>query len=49
VDQPNTAAAHLREHQPPVIARVAEGHLLLDPRTVLPEQDEVVIAALKAL
>lgn len=49
VDQPDAAAAHLRQHQPPVIARVAGDRLLLDPRTVLPEQDDTLIAALKEL
>ncbi len=49
VEQPNAAAARLRQQHPPVIARVAEDRLLLDPRTVLPEQDELVISALKAI
>ena len=34
---------------PPVIARVEEGRVLLDLRTVFPEQDEKVMAALRAL
>jgi len=49
VDQPNAAAARLRQHQPPVIARVASDRLVLDPRTVLPGQDDSVLAALKEL
>ncbi len=49
VERPNAAAARLRAHQPPVIARVAQGRLLLDPRTVLPEQDADLLAALKEL
>jgi L-seryl-tRNA(Ser) seleniumtransferase len=49
VAQPNAAAAKLRAADPPVIARVSEDRLLLDPRTVLPEQDESVQRALKAL
>ncbi len=49
VDQPNAAAARLRQHEPPVIARVAQDRLLLDPRTVFPEQDAQVIAALRTL
>lgn len=40
-------AAYLRRANPPVIARVDNGQLLLDPRTVLPEQDKVLIAGLK--
>ena len=49
VAQPNAAAARLRAGDPPLIARVADDRLLLDPRTVLPEQDALVIAALKEL
>ncbi|MBN2305282.1 MAG: L-seryl-tRNA(Sec) selenium transferase, partial [Anaerolineae bacterium] len=49
VDQPNDAAARLRQHYPPVIARVAQDRLLLDPRTVLPDQDESLLDALKTL
>lgn len=49
VDHPNDAADRLRQHHPPVIARVVQDRLLLDPRTVLPEQDETLLAALKEL
>jgi L-seryl-tRNA(Ser) seleniumtransferase len=35
-------AARLRATDPPVIARVEEGRVLLDLRTVLPEQDEAL-------
>jgi L-seryl-tRNA(Ser) seleniumtransferase len=49
VAQPNAAAALLRAHDPPVITRVAQDRLLLDPRTVLPGQDEIVLAALRTL
>ena len=42
-------SARLRASEPPVIARVEEGRVLLDLRTVFPEQDENVIAALRAL
>lgn len=47
VTQPNVTAARLRAGDPPIIARVSGDRLLLDPRTVLPEQDALVIAALK--
>lgn len=49
VAQPNAAADRLRHADPPVIARVADDRLLLDPRTVLPEQDDALIVALHAL
>jgi L-seryl-tRNA(Ser) seleniumtransferase len=42
-------SARLRASVPPVIARVEEGRVLLDLRTVFPEQDAIVIAALRAL
>jgi L-seryl-tRNA(Ser) seleniumtransferase len=40
-------AAYLRQADPPIIARIDNQRLLLDPRTVLPEQDKALIAALK--
>jgi L-seryl-tRNA(Ser) seleniumtransferase len=39
-------AARLRSADPPVIVRVEEGRVLLDLRTVSPEQDEVLIQVL---
>jgi L-seryl-tRNA(Ser) seleniumtransferase len=39
-------AARLRASDPPVIARVEEGRVLLDLRTVFPEQDEYIAEAL---
>jgi L-seryl-tRNA(Ser) seleniumtransferase len=36
-------AARLREHN--IIARVAEGHVLLDPRTIAAHEDTMVVAA----
>ena len=41
-------ARRLREHDPPVIARIEDGRVLLDPRTVLDEEDEQVVQALLA-
>jgi L-seryl-tRNA(Ser) seleniumtransferase len=38
-DSPDTVAARLRTGEPPVIARIEDGRLVLDPRTVLPEQE----------
>lgn len=49
VRHPDAAARRLRAAQPPVIARVAEGRLIIDPRTVLPNQDEALLKALRAL
>jgi L-seryl-tRNA(Ser) seleniumtransferase len=42
-------AARLRNSDPPVIARVEEGRVLLDLRTVFPEQDESLAAVLNRI
>lgn len=42
----NLLATSLRRNSPSVIARIHEDNLLLDPRTVLPEEDDSIIAAL---
>jgi L-seryl-tRNA(Ser) seleniumtransferase len=40
------SASALRAHQPSIIARVGNDRLLIDPRTVLPGQDETLLHAL---
>ncbi len=40
-------AARLREGEPPVVARVSRDRLLLDPRTVLPGEDDALLDALR--
>jgi len=45
-DELNT---RLRAHPPPIIARVEDGRVLLDLRTVFPEQDANIAAALASL
>jgi len=40
-------SARLRAYDPPIIARVEDGRVLLDLRTVFPEQDEIIASALK--
>jgi L-seryl-tRNA(Ser) seleniumtransferase len=42
-----TLAQRLRANDPPIIARVAGSRVLLDARTIFPEQVETVIAALR--
>jgi len=51
VDSVDTLAARLRlaEATMPVIGRIENDKLLLDPRTVLPEQDKELIAALRSV
>jgi L-seryl-tRNA(Ser) seleniumtransferase len=41
-DSPDAVAARLRAGEPPVIARIEDGRLVLDPRTVLPEQEPLL-------
>ena len=48
-DAPDRVTAKLRQGQPPVIARIADGRVLLDPRTVLPEQEADLQRVLKTL
>jgi len=43
--KPDALAAALRANAPPIVARVADRRLLLDLRTIAPDQDEIVIAA----
>jgi L-seryl-tRNA(Ser) seleniumtransferase len=38
----------LREHEPPVIGRIEQDRVLLDPRTVLPDEDDALIEAVVA-
>jgi L-seryl-tRNA(Ser) seleniumtransferase len=46
---PNRFLALLRQGKPPVIARLQDGQVLFDPRTVLPEQDKILISQLHDL
>jgi len=42
-------SARLRASDPPIVARVEDGRVLLDLRTVFPEQDDPVASALKRI
>lgn len=49
--QPGRAAdllRRLREHEPPVIGRIEQERVLLDPRTVLPDEDDALLDAVVA-
>jgi L-seryl-tRNA(Ser) seleniumtransferase len=48
VSSPNRFMKQLRDSQPPVIARLDENKVLFDPRTVLPEQDDDLLAAIQS-
>ena len=47
--KPNELLARLRCGNPPVIARIENNRAAFDPRTVLPNQEEVLLAQLKNL
>jgi L-seryl-tRNA(Ser) seleniumtransferase len=40
---------HLRAGEPPLVARVADGRVLIDLRTIFPSEDAMVVAALQAV
>jgi L-seryl-tRNA(Ser) seleniumtransferase len=48
VDSPDRWAARLRDNDPPIIARIEHDLLCLDPRTVLPDQEQALITAVLA-
>ena len=48
-ESPNRLLKKLRQADTPVIARIADGRVLLDPRTVLPEQETDMLAVLKSV
>jgi L-seryl-tRNA(Ser) seleniumtransferase len=45
---PDTLAARLRGADPPVIARIADDRVVLDPRTIFPDEVEPVARAVRA-
>ncbi len=49
VKSPDKFLAKLRGADPPVIGRTENDRVLLDPRTVLPDQDEALLASLKSI
>ena len=49
VPSPDGFLKRLREQDPPVIARTENDRILLDPRTVLPEQENVFLAVLRSV
>jgi L-seryl-tRNA(Ser) seleniumtransferase len=47
VASPDTFLQKLRRQNPPIVARTENKRVLLDPRTVLPEQEDALLAGLK--
>jgi L-seryl-tRNA(Ser) seleniumtransferase len=48
VASPDTLASRLRAGEPPVIARIEDDRLVLDPRTALPEQEAALLQLVAA-
>jgi L-seryl-tRNA(Ser) seleniumtransferase len=48
VESPDALAAKLHQSDPPLISRIEHDRLILDPRTVLPEQDQPLLNSLLA-
>ena len=46
---PNRLLSKLRSAHPPVIARIEDERVVLDPRTILPEQDPTILSILHQL
>jgi L-seryl-tRNA(Ser) seleniumtransferase len=46
--RPQELAARLRSHTPPIVGFIERGQLKLDLRTVFPDQDAEIVAALRA-
>jgi len=49
VPSPDALAARLRAADPPIVARIEDDRLLLDPRTVLPEQDTALVEVMRGM
>jgi len=49
VKNPDKFLKRLRGQNPPIIARTADDKILFDPRTVLPEQDHLLLTILYSL
>ncbi len=47
VPSPDEFATRLRENNPPIIARIEEDRVVLDPRTVLPKEDDTLLAGIE--
>ena len=47
VPQPNRFLARLRAAHPPIIARIQDNKVVLDPRTVLPEEEGALLVGLE--
>jgi L-seryl-tRNA(Ser) seleniumtransferase len=49
VAQPNRFLAKLRNLRPPIIGRIENEKVVFDPRTVFPEQDQILLAGIRRI
>lgn len=47
IDKPDSFLKQLRDNDPPIIGRIQDDNVILDPRTVLLEQDTILLDAIK--
>jgi len=47
IASPDEFAARLRQNVPPIVARIEEGRIVFDPRTVLPVEDDALLAGIE--
>lgn len=47
VPSPDEFAARLRQNHPPIVARIEENRVIFDPRTVLPVEEEMLLAGIE--
>ncbi len=47
VASPDALAARLRQNRPAIVARIDEGRVLIDPRTILPQDEELLLAGVE--
>jgi L-seryl-tRNA(Ser) seleniumtransferase len=47
VASPDEFAARLHENRPPIVARIEEGRIVFDPRTVQPVEEDALLAGIE--
>ncbi len=47
VPSPDSFAARLRRNDPPIVARIEEQRVLIDPRTILPQDEELLLTGVE--
>jgi L-seryl-tRNA(Ser) seleniumtransferase len=49
VHSPNKILDQLRSYQPPIIARLEADKVIFDPRTIMPEQENVLLSSIQSI